>query len=142
MKLREEDINTTKQTVNRVIRKFKSEAKISHDRKPIRKSKLNVEHYDFIDHCYCENDEYSAAEIQKLMKDKFDDIDISVPQIKKVRRKLGWRQAGPRYCQAIRPINCEKRLDFANKCLSDNETFDDVVFTDESTIEINRHAYL
>jgi len=139
MKLRNEDILTTRQTVNRIIRRYKECGRISHRQKSGRQPKITLEIKNFIDKSYNDNDEYSARELQKLIKKKFNRI-IAVTSIKCVRRKLGWKKSGPGYCQMIRPANRIKRLLHAQDCLDKNEHFDDVIFTDESTIEIDRHA--
>lgn len=138
-KLSSEGICTTRQTIFRFLKKYNLSGKISNLEKSGRSAKLSVKHFNFIDKCYNENDEYSAVDIQKRHLHSFN-INVSVTTIKKVRRKLGWIETGPKYCQAIRPLNCEKRLAFCTKLLADEEHFNDVMFTDKSSIEINRHA--
>lgn len=98
-----------------------------------------MEHFNFIDQCYNENDEHSAVDLQKKIKNSFN-IEVSVTTVKKVRRKLGWIATGPKYCQAVRPANCESRLAYCKKWLAEEDRFNDVMFTNESSIEINRHA--
>ena len=49
---------------------------------------------------------------------------------------MGWSAHATRYCQLIREQNKVKRVDFCNKLLHDGDTFDDVVFTDESMIQL------
>ena len=67
-------------------------------------------------------------------------MKISLSVIKATRLKLGWVKTGPRYCQAVREANRVARLAFANKCITENETFSNVVFTDESSIWLERHG--
>ena len=38
--------------------------------------------------------------------------------------------------------NRQKRLDFCQKALAENETFGDVIFTDESSIQLDCHSKL
>lgn len=52
--------------------------------------------------------------------------------------KLGWRATGTTYCQMVRDVNKTKRLAFALDCYGARERFDDVIFTDESSIRIDR----
>ena len=66
-------------------------------------------------------------------------IRPSISIIKSARWKLGWRKTGPKYCQCVREPNRVARLAFAERCLEAEETFDDVVFTDESSIWLERH---
>ena len=57
-----------------------------------------------------------------------------------MRRKLGWVRTGSKYSQLIREANQIVRLEFARKCMEENEEFDDVIFTDESSIWMERHG--
>ena len=66
-------------------------------------------------------------------------IRPSISIIKSARWKLGWRKTGPKYCQCVREPNRVARLAFAERCLEAEETFDDVVFTDKSSIWLERH---
>ena len=76
--------------------------------------------------------------LQKLILAEYG-IQVSVPTVKSVRWKLGWRKHGPKYCQAIREANRVARLAFCERLEETGETFDDVVFTDESSIWLERH---
>ena len=51
---------------------------------------------------------------------------------------LGWTFRGSKYCQHVCPANKIKRLEFAQRYINDD--FDDVIWSDESTIEEERHA--
>ena len=106
-----------------------------------RKSKFLKEHWDFIDEIYHKNDETTAQELKNLLLKHYD-IEVSIAAVKNVRKKLGWKKSGPKYCQAVRPLNCYKRELFARDCIESNEDFDNVIFTDESSIELNRHSRL
>ena len=69
-------------------------------------------------------------------------MHLSRSTIKRIRFKLGWRKSGPRYCQIVREANRVKRLEFTTKCAEENEQFQNVVFTDESSIWLSRHSKL
>ena len=138
-KLSQENILISKQGVLNIIKKYTSQGKISDQQRSGRKSIFTTEHYDFIDDLYYKDDETSAGEVRMLLKSNFG-IEPSVPAIKRIRKKLGWVQNGAKYCQAVRPVNCFKRDLFARNCIDRNETFDDVIFTDESTIKLERHV--
>ena len=56
------------------------------------------------------------------------------------RKKLGWTLSGPKYCQLIRVPNQILRLEFCEKLLEANDTLDDIIFTDESTIMLDKHG--
>ena len=40
----------------------------------------------------------------------------------------------------MKEVNQPKRLEFAQRCLNDNDNFDDVIFTDESSIQMEWHG--
>ena len=44
------------------------------------------------------------------------------------------------YCQLIREMNRAKRLEFCLKCVEDNKQFDVVIFTDECSVHMEKHA--
>ena len=67
-------------------------------------------------------------------------LQVSISAIKAARRRLGWKRTGPKYCQVIREPNRVARLAFSERCVEAAETFDDVIFTDESSIWIERHS--
>lgn len=65
---------------------------------------------------------------------------VSLSTIKKCRRDLGWVATKPHYCQLIREANKQKRVDWCMKCLQDEDYFDDVIFSDESTVALEKHG--
>ena len=83
----------------------------------------------------CKDDETTGCELKKLLSK--DDIHVSARTTLRWRRQLGWTSKGTSYCQMIRDVNKEKRLAWAiqNKDMS----FEDVIFSDESTIQIETH---
>ena len=69
-------------------------------------------------------------------------IQLSVSAVKAARKRLGWKKTGPKYCQVIREANRIARLAFCERCVEIGDTFDDVIFTDESSVWIERHGRL
>jgi len=53
---------------------------------------------------------------------------------------MGWINKNTKYCQTIRTKNLTKRFDHAIGCIQSNENFNNIVFTDESTIKIQTSA--
>ena len=64
---------------------------------------------------------------------------MSISTVERARRELGWVVTTPKYCQLIRETNRQKRLEWCQKMIDTNEQFDDVVFTDESSIQLDTH---
>lgn len=79
------------------------------------------------------------ADLQRLLPQQFG-LQLSIATIKRMGRKLGWIKTGPRYCQHVREHNHVNRLAFAQRCIANKEQFDDVIFTDESSIWLERHG--
>ena len=82
---------------------------------------------------------HSFPTIQRLLQTEFGRTP-SVAVVKAVRWKLGWRKRGPKYCQIVREPNCVARLAFCERCLEVGKTFNNIIFTDESSIWIERHG--
>ncbi|RCN44468.1 hypothetical protein ANCCAN_09535 [Ancylostoma caninum] len=58
----------------------------------------------------------------------------------RLRRKLGFVAKSVRSAQLIRGENREKRVAFCKAMISEHETFDDVVFVDESTVQLENNS--
>ena len=82
-----------------------------------------------------EDDETSAMQLYTLLRSK--GIRISRRTVLRCRTSLGWTFRGSAYCQMIQTANKEKRLLFARTFLTDD--FENIVFTDESTIQLSSH---
>ena len=104
-----------------------------------RSSKITAQVKDIIDRELERNGELSAADLQNSIARETGNM-IPLSTLRRARRKLGWVHTGTRYCQLIRDANRPKRLEFAQRCLANADTFDDVVWSDESSIKIERHA--
>ena len=87
------------------------------------------------------NDELTAPKLGKKLQEQFG-VDFSESKVKRLRQKLGWVQTGTKYCQLIHETNRAKRLEFCLKCVEDNKQFDDVIFTDECSVHLEKHAKL
>ena len=92
-------------------------------------------HKDYIDSVMTEQPDATAKTLKEGIYATFG-IELSEQTVTKIRRELGWIQKGTRYCQMIRNENKEKRLVWCQNMIADGETFDDVIFTDESKIEL------
>ena len=64
---------------------------------------------------------------------------VSLSTVKRARYELGWVVSNPKYCQLIRDVNKEKRMEWCKKMIKNEEQFDDVIFTDESSVMLERH---
>lgn len=62
---------------------------------------------------------------------------ISDTPVLKCRRELGWTRRGSAYCQMIRDVNKEKRLELARNNVGDD--FADCIYSDETMVQIATH---
>ncbi|EYB85320.1 hypothetical protein Y032_0300g1798 [Ancylostoma ceylanicum] len=58
----------------------------------------------------------------------------------RLQRDLGFVGKSVKNCQLIRQRNREKRLAFCREMLEKRETFNDVVFVDESTVQLENNS--
>ena len=137
--LQEDNFKVSRQAVSNTVTKFRNDNSLSSDRKSGRKRILTHEHLNFIDKSYEENDELTSVDLQKLILKNFG-IEFSTAMIRIYQKKLGWTLSGPRYCQLIRVPNQIARYEFCQKLTEANDRLDDVIFTDESTIMLDKHG--
>ena len=83
------------------------------------------------------DDETTATQLQHLLCQS--GVHISLATIKRCRKELGGAFQGSRYCQLLRESNKLKRLAFVQACIANNETFDDVIWSDETSVQLECH---
>ena len=82
-----------------------------------------------------DDDETTAKEIQIKLRGL--DIYMSKRTILTGRKRLGWTSRGTAYCQLIRDINKQKRLEWALSHRTDD--FHDVIWSEETTVQLESH---
>lgn len=68
-----------------------------------------------------------------------DGADISLSTNKKAIDAAGFTHSNPRYGQMIRHKNKPLRVEFCQKIIAVNDTFDDVIFSDESSVQTHQN---
>ena len=134
-----EGITTTRQTVRRTIDRWKLLGGVCDRARSGRPKAIPDEHYKYIDHLLSENDELTAKDLIEHMTAKFGPVTYSERTMARARQDLGWTYSTARYCQAIREQNKLKRLVWCQDRLKEDERFDNVIFTDESSIVLEVH---
>ena len=81
------------------------------------------------------DDETTGCELQKLLSK--DGITVCASTALRWRQQLGWTSKGTSYCQMIWEVNKEKRLAWAIK--NKDMFWEDVIYTDETTVQIETH---
>ena len=101
----------------------------------IRPSKVTAEIKAIVEEQMRLDDETTAFQLHRLLTEK--GYNLTRRTVLRCRTELGWTFRGSSYCQLIREANKEKRLDWAQR--NRNDTFEDVVWSDESTIQLETH---
>ena len=88
-----------------------------------------------------ETDKLTASDLKDILVKIFgvDKVQYSVRTIARLRNDLGWTYTTAKYCQAIWDGNKVKILDWCNKRMEEKEAFDDVIFANESTVQLECH---
>ena len=100
-----------------------------------RRSKITDEVRRIVEAQMRRDDETTASQLHVLLTSL--GYRLNLRTILRCRTSLGWTFRGSAYCQLIREVNKQKRLEFARTHRSDN--FDDVIFTDECSIQLESH---
>ena len=139
-KMQDEGLATTRDTVRRWIFRWQENRGLEHSRRSGRPSKITAQMGAFMDRCLEEDDETTSVELQKLIAREFR-VAITAATIRRyLRRTLDWKVVRTRTGPMISDANKKKRMEFAQMCLDLGDEFNDVIWTDESSIQLKRHC--
>ena len=77
----------------------------------------------------------TSTDIQKELA--ANGTDVSNSTVKRMIHEVGYSTSSPRYAQMIREPNKIKRVEFCKNLISVDEHFNDIVFTDECTVQLH-----
>ena len=105
------------------------------------KKKLQDEHCRFVDDCMALDPKLSITRLYRLFKEEYPQLPVSESTIKRVRKELGWVVKKTRYCALISDKNRLARLEWCKRMMTGDAglEFDDVVWTDECTVQLESH---
>ena len=129
--------NVTRQFVRYWIGKYESglfDIGLVPDRNA-RKHVLAQRDIDVINSVMESDPNVSSRDIHTTLKR--DGSTISLATTKRAIETAGYTNSNPRYGQMVSERNCILRTDFCNELISNNDTFSDVIFSDESTIQLH-----
>lgn len=78
------------------------------------------------------NSEITAKEVISTLR-----LNVSTMTIYRIVKRYSFNIKPTQYCQEISNPNRQKRLWFYSMCILNHENFDNVIFTDETSIEVN-----
>lgn len=133
--LHKEGLNVSSSGVYYVLKCYKEIGSIFDRPRSGRPPILSGEALRMTDEWLNNNDEMTTTD--ELMH-KLQEIDrhVSRATVACARLKLNWSAKPTRYCQLIRDVNKQKRVEFCQNLLSSGETFHNIIFTDETMIQL------
>ena len=139
-RLMQEGVQISRTSLYNLWRKYRDTGTVVDRHRRKQPSKLNADHYRFIDDAMAENDELTARRLREKLEDRWPGISVSLSTVKRTRKHLGWVATRPKYCQLIRDGNKDKRLEWCKKMEKDE--FSNVVWTDECSVQLDNHGRL
>ncbi len=133
--LLEEKMKASRWGVAKFLKQFREDGTILRRVGTGRPSKVTAEVKAIVEEQMRLDDETTALQLHRLLTEK--GYDLTSRTILRCRTQLGWTFRGSSYCQLIRVANKEKRLAWALR--NRNGTFEDVVWSDESSIQLETH---
>ena len=141
-RLEEEDIPVGRTAVFNLLGKYKKYGSVADLKKARPPKKLSKEQYIFIDNAMIENDELTSRQLRDLVEERWPEIKASLSTYKRARKDLGWVATRPKYCQLIREANQAKRLLWCEERVKEKDQFQDVIWTDECSVQQDSHGRL
>ena len=137
---RNHNVQTTRQAIRSFLIRFKKTGTVA-DLPKKRASRVTTFHKQMMNMWLSENCELTS----RVIRDKFQklfNLKISCGCVSRIRRELGWTTRRVKYCQLISHQNKIKRLDWCLSALDRKETFENVIFVDETTVEMSANGKL
>ena len=136
--LKDEGVFVSRVSIWKFLCRYKKTGTIARQEGSGRKTLLTRQIQGVVEEQMQKDDETTAYQLHKILSEK--GVNVSSRSILRWRKQLGWTFRGSAYCQLIRHENKEKRLRWAKEYLNESEDgFDDVIWTDESSIQCETH---
>jgi len=141
-RLKQEKIAVTLRSLQRLLKKFQEHHSVTDLPRKYKPRKITANMSKMIDSMLQDNDELTARQIRGKLEERFPFLGVSLATVKRSRRENGWVCTRPHYCQLIREANKVKRVAWCQKQLDNCEQFEDVIFSDECTVQLDHHGRL
>ena len=104
-RLNEENVHISKHSLYKLMRKYKETGNVVDRSKRTTPRRITEQMKTVIDEALKSNDEFTARQLQSILKGKWPDVIVSCPTIRCTRKEIGWVCTRPHYCQVIREVN-------------------------------------
>lgn len=131
----EDGISISRHSIRIFLKRYKDRGTIARKEGSGSPFKLSPAIQQIIERTMQEDDETTATQLQSRLAAHH--VYVSLATILRSRQQLGWVYRGSAYCQLIRTVNKQKRLDWARANIHDD--FDNVIWSDESSIQLDTH---
>ena len=128
-------VEISRQAISRFIACYKVRRSLTRKAGSGRKSKFTPEVLCIVEAKMQADDETTAAQLLDTLN--HSGVNISLKTVKRCRQKLGWTFHG--YCQMIQDSNKVKRLEWCVEQQHAQDSFDDVIWSDETSVQLECH---
>ena len=104
-RLTEENVSISLKSLYNLLKKYCEKETIVDLPHQRRRRVITDEMRAFIEQEMAKNDELTSRRMKTLLSEKWPDLHISIPTIKRVRKDMGWVCTKPHYCQLIRNVS-------------------------------------
>ena len=142
-RLNDEEVEVSLRSLQYLLAKFQKFHTIKDLPRARRPRLLNDDMINSIEESLRADDELTARKLREKLTRVFPNLsNVAISTIKRYRKKLGWVCTRPHYCQLVREANKEKRKQWCQAQIHNQEKFEDVIFTDECTVQLDHHGRL
>ena len=135
-RLQEEEVRVSTVSLCHLIKKYRNTQTVLDQRTHNQLRKLK-EHHRFIDEAMTANPELTGNQLGDALRAYFPSFNVSISTVKRTRRELGWISKKVHYCALTSEANMAKRVEWCKERLRTNDVdFDDVIWTDECTVQL------
>ncbi|KAJ8020841.1 Transposable element Tcb2 transposase [Holothuria leucospilota] len=138
--LSDDGLKISKSTVLNTVKRWKTHGTVMDLKRQTVKSKVQGEHIEYMDRLIEANREITSPRLLQEVEAKFG-LNLHLSTVRRYRKNvLEWVCTKPKYCQMIRTANVAKRLAYVEERLACRDKFENAIFTDESSIELEHTA--
>ena len=104
-RLAEENVSISLKSLYNLLKKYREKDTIVDLPHQRRRRIITDEMRAFIELEMANNNELTSRRMKTLLCEKWPDLHVSIPTIKRTRKDMGWVCTKPHYCQLIRNVN-------------------------------------
>ena len=137
--MNENGYEITRRQIEHLIKNYKKGYFIPDSPTVNPRTAVSVSHRDMeiVKSSLTTNPDQSARDIRKELLQ--DGSKVSLSTVKRVITRCGFTSDVPRYSHMVRVANQQPRVEFCNMLINTNDSMDDIIFTDESSVQLHNN---